>query len=107
MVYIKVIDSKGNISTLGEIPGFRYGVVRQAGDTTWSTSAYITAYMRGISSFDIVVKDNCGNIKKGNSSISLAPSLGSAVNIYDNTCDKFSASVTGITNFLQSFILLI
>ena len=104
--YIKVIDSKGNISTVGEIPGFRYGVVRQAGDTAWSTSANITAYMRGISAFDIVVKDNCGNIKKGNTSISLAPSLGNNINIYGNSCDKFSASVTGITNFFTpSFCL--
>ncbi len=99
--YIKAIDSKGNISTVGGIPGFMYGIVRQPGDTIWSASPNITAYISGLSSFEIIVRDNCGKIKKGNVSISLSPSLGTTVNIYGNTCDKFSASVTGITNFFS------
>ncbi len=104
--FIKAIDSKGNISTVGGIPGFMYGIVRQPGDTTWSASPNITAFIGGFLSFDIIVRDNCGKIKKGTVSVSLAPSLGGTVTIYDNACDKFSAFVTGITNFFTpSFCL--
>src|ERR1019366_997418 len=38
--YIKISDSKGNTSTEGGISGFNYGIVRQPGDTIWSSSPY-------------------------------------------------------------------
>ncbi len=104
--YIKVIDSKGNISTAGGIPGFNYGIVRQPGDTIWSASPNLSIYVAGISSFEIIAKDNCGKIKKGNTAVSFFPSLGATVNIYNNTCDKFSASVNGVTNFFNASFCL-
>lgn len=99
--YIKAVDSRGNISTVTGIPGFTYGVVRQPGDTVWSSVANFSVYIAGLSDFDIVVKDNCGKIKKGNTSIFLAPALGAGVNIYGITCARFSVSLLKITNFFN------
>ncbi|MDQ6762392.1 MAG: T9SS type A sorting domain-containing protein [Bacteroidota bacterium] len=100
--YIKAVDSRGNISNVSGIPGFTYGVVRQPGDTVWSASANFSVYIAGLSNFDIVVKDNCGKIKKGNTSILLAPALGAGVNIYGLTCDRFSVSLININNFFNA-----
>lgn len=99
--YIRAVDSRGNISTVSGIPGFTYGVVRQPGDTVWSYVANFSVYIAGLKNFDIVVKDNCGKIKKGNTSIFLAPALGAGVNIYGITCDRFSVSLLNITNFFN------
>ncbi|MEO6220906.1 MAG: T9SS type A sorting domain-containing protein, partial [Ginsengibacter sp.] len=104
--FIMAVDSRGNVSNAGGIPGFTYGAVRQPGDTLWYSSAVFSLYVVGLSNFEIIVKDNCGKIKKGNVKISLAPSLAAGVSIYDNTCDKFSASLTGITNFFSTMFCL-
>ena len=104
--FIKAVDSKGNISTVGGIPGFMYGIIRQPGDTLWFASPNITADITGLSSFQVAVKDNCGKVKTGNASIDSSPSLGNSVTISNKTCDKFSASVTGMKNFFNpSFCL--
>ena len=105
--YIEVSDSKGNISTAGGIPGFTYGIVRQPGDTIWSNSPYFTFQLLGSSTFEVVAKDACGNIKKFSTSVSLVASVDAAVNIYNQTCNSFSVSLTGITNFFGgNFCLL-
>lgn len=100
--YIMAADSKGNVSNAGGIPGFTYGAVRQPGDTVWSFSANFSLYVAGLSNFEIIVRDNCGKIKKGNVSIFLLPSLGANVTTYNITCDRFSAKLTGITNFFNA-----
>ena len=100
--FIVALDSKGNVSNAGGIPGFTYGAVRQPGDTVWSSSANFSLYVGSLSNFEIIVKDNCGKIKKGNVSIFLSPSLGANVTIYGITCDRFSAKLTGITNFFNA-----
>ncbi|MEP6583799.1 MAG: T9SS type A sorting domain-containing protein [Ginsengibacter sp.] len=99
--YIIAIDSKGRVSNAGGIPGFTYGAVRQPGDTVWSSSANFSLYVAGLSNFEIIVKDNCGKIKTGNVSIFLSPDLGANVTIYGITCDRFSAALSGITNFFN------
>ncbi len=99
--YIKAVDSRGNISTVSGIPGFTYGVVRQPGDTVWSLNANFSVYIARLSNFGIVVKDNCGKIKTGSTSIFLAPALGAGINIYGITCDRFSVSLPGLTNFFN------
>ncbi|MEO6289238.1 MAG: hypothetical protein ABIO76_04930, partial [Ginsengibacter sp.] len=104
--YIKAVDSRGQISNAGGIPGFTYGAVKTPGDTVWNASASFSLHVGGLSNFEIIVKDNCGKIKKGNVSVVLLPSLGANVNIYGSTCDKFSASVTGITNFFNASFCL-
>ncbi|MGH2565567.1 MAG: hypothetical protein ACRDE5_13710, partial [Ginsengibacter sp.] len=50
----------------------------------------------------VVAKDACGIIKKANTSVSLIASVGAAVNIYNKTCNSFSVSLAGITNFFNS-----
>ncbi len=99
--YIVAMDNKGNVSNAGGIPGFTYGAVRQPGDTVWSASASFSLYVTGLADFDIIVRDNCGKIKKGNVVIFLSPSLAANENIYLLTCDRFSVKLTGITNFFN------
>lgn len=99
--YIKVTDSKNNISTVGGIPGFKYGIVRAVGDTFWSPAASFTASIPGLTSFDIVVKDGCGKVKKGATSVSFLPSLGASVTISNKNCSTFSAALTSISNFFS------
>ncbi|MBS1741591.1 MAG: hypothetical protein JST81_01040 [Bacteroidetes bacterium] len=98
--FIKVIDSRGNISTIGGIPGFMYGIVRAAGDTIWSTSPNFSFSLLGHSTFQVVAKDNCGIIKKGTTSVSLAPTAAASVHTSNYLCNSFSASLAVGTNFL-------
>lgn len=97
--YIRVIDSKGNVSTLGAIPGFMYGVVRSPGDTIWSSNPNFRLYVAGIAAVDVIAKDGCGTIKKGNSQLRFYPSVGANVNIYNKTCRSFSVSLVSLANF--------
>jgi len=97
--FIKVVDSRGNVSTLGPIPGFMYGLVRQPGDTVWSTTPTFTAYVSGSSSVDIIAKDGCGIIKKGNTSLLFNASVGATVNFSNQNCLTFTASLTNLKNF--------
>ncbi len=97
--FIKVVDSRGNVSTLGAIPGFMYGLVRQPGDTVWSATSNFTAYVSGSSSVDIIAKDGCGIIKKGNTSLVFNASVGANVNFSNQNCSTFTASLTNLKNF--------
>ena len=99
--FIKVIDSRGNVSTLGTIPGFRYGVVRGPGDTTWSASASFTINVAGVSAVEVLAADACGVIKKGWASLQFSPSIGATVNFSNQTCSTFSASLNNIANFIN------
>lgn len=99
--YITVTDSKNNISTVGGIPGFRYGIVRAVGDTFWSASASFSVSIPGISSLGIVVKDACGKVKSGGTSVTFTPSVGAAVNISNKNCSSFTASLTSIVNYFS------
>ncbi len=97
--YIKVSDSKGNVSIAGGIPGFMYGIVRSPGDTIWSSNPNFTFDLAGVSTFDIVAKDACGIIKKTAATVNLTPSVGSLIVITNTTCNSFTASIAGVTNF--------
>ncbi len=99
--FIKVVDSRGNISTVGGIPGFSYGVVRTAGDTIWSADPYFNFLLLGHNNFDIVAKDNCGIIKKASTAVSLVPTVAANVTTYNYQCNFFSASLSVGTNFLN------
>ncbi len=98
--FIKVVDSKGNISTVGGIAGFEYGIVRQAGDTVWSSSPNFIFNLAGRTNFEVIAKDNCGTIKKVPASLIIAPSL-NAVVLSSKSCNTFTASVSGVTNFFN------
>ena len=98
--FIKVIDSKGNISTVGGIPGFSYGVVRQPGDTIWSTNSNFKFDLTGQTNFQIVVEDNCGIIKTAPSSLLIIPTI-NAIVLSSKNCNSFTATVKGTGNFFN------
>ena len=104
--YITVTDSRGNISTSGTLPGFTYGVVVSPGDTLWSASPYFSFQIAGNGSFPVVARDGCGNIKSLVTSVSLIPSLGDIVRIYNTACTTFSAAVDSITNIYDGYYCL-
>lgn len=99
--HIQVSDSRGNISTVDSLPGFSYGIVLQPGDTLWSSSPFFTFNLAGNSSFIVVAKDGCGNIKSFNTSVSLAASVGTSVSIFNKTCNSFSVSIDSVNNFFN------
>lgn len=99
--YLKVIDSRGNVSTVTGIPGMKYAIVTAIGDTLWSTDPNFVFYVRGVTSIQALAMDSCGNIKKINTSLFLFPSLGATVNISDKSCNTFTATLTSIKNFFN------
>jgi hypothetical protein len=96
---ITVSDSKGNISTVGGLPGFTYGIIRNIRDTIWSTNPQFSFYLAGQSNFEVIVKDPCGKIKKAPATVNFKPTVAANVNTYNVTCSSFSAAVTGVNNF--------
>ena len=99
--FIKVLDSKGNNNLVAPIAGMQYGIVRQAGDTVWSTNPSITFFTGTKTIFTVVVKDKCGNIKKGNITLNYTPSVSGTVNIVSLGCNNFTASVSNVVNFFN------
>lgn len=104
--FLKVIDSRGNISTVDGIPGFTYGVVTTTGDTTWSANAQFRIGVSGINSIEVFARDLCGTIKKVTASLFLIPAVNAQLIISNKTCNNFTASVSGVVNFFDpSFCL--
>jgi hypothetical protein len=99
--FVKVMDNRGNISTVGGIPGFEYGIVRQPGDTIWSSSPNFQFDLLGNTNFTVLAKDSCGNIRKSPVQLIIAPSI-NAVVISSQGCTTFTATVTGATNFFTA-----
>lgn len=97
--YIRVSDSRGNISTIAAIPGLMYAVVRGVGDTIWSATPNFSFYLGVQNTFEAIVKDACGKIKKFPVVVNFTTSVGNTVHTYAFTCKTFSANVTAVTNF--------
>ncbi len=96
---ITASDSKGNISTVGGLSGFTFGVIRNAGDTMWSSNAKFSFYLGAQSVFQVIVKDPCGKIKIGRAMVNFIPSVAANITTSNVTCNSFSASITGMVNF--------
>ncbi|RYF91850.1 MAG: hypothetical protein EOO03_00350, partial [Chitinophagaceae bacterium] len=105
--HIQVTDSRGNSSIAGGIPGFMYGVVRAAGDTIWSASAYFNFALTAGNSFQVIAKDSCGIIKTAAVNVYLAPSLGANVLISNKTCSSFTAALADVRNFFGARFCLL
>lgn len=105
--YIRVSDNRGNISTITGLPGFTYGVIRSTGDTIWSSSPSFRFYLGSQNSFEAIVKDPCGKVKKFPVLVSFKPAVGNTVNSYGYTCRQFSANITGVANFFYPRFCLI
>lgn len=99
--YIRVADSRGNISTVTGILGFMYGVVTAPGDTLWQSNPNFSFNIPGINKFDIVAKDSCGTIKTGSATVNLTPNVSNTVSISNKVCNSFTASVAGVVNFVS------
>lgn len=99
--YIKVIDSRGNVSTITGIPGMQYGILTIGQDTVWSTDPNFRFNVYHIKSMQAFAKDSCGNIKKISASLFLAPSIDATVSVSDKVCNTFTASVTGLKNLFN------
>ncbi len=98
---LKVVDSRGNISTFEGIPGFSYGAITHPGDTTWSSNANFALSVNGVKSIDVFAKDSCGTAKKVSLSLFLTPAVNATVSTSAKTCSTFTAAVKGITNFFN------
>lgn len=99
--YIKVSDSKGNVSTLTGIPGMLYGISTNGTDTTWSSDPNFILNAYQINSVQVFAKDGCGIVKSLTVNFNYEPQLDNNVTIYDQTCYTFSVAVTGMKNFLN------
>lgn len=99
--YIKVADSRGNISTVSGIPGFSYGIVMTPGDTVWSSSPFFNFFLFGTNSFQVVAKDTCGIVKAGPVTINLDVHVGADVLISNQTCSTFTATLQDVRNFFN------
>ncbi|MCO6497499.1 MAG: T9SS type A sorting domain-containing protein [Chitinophagaceae bacterium] len=97
--WIKVKDSKGNVSTITGIPGMTYGILLDgATDTLWYNDPNFDLDVTGASSAKIFAKDICGTVKYISSDFSLLKSIDDDLTIYDKTCDKFSVKPTNLKN---------
>jgi Secretion system C-terminal sorting domain len=96
--FINVLDNKGNSSTVNGLPGFMYGIVRNVGDTIWSSNPTFSFYVGTSNSFQIVVKDKCGKIKTASTTVSFTPSVSATVAISNINCTSFTASLINSTN---------
>lgn len=97
--YLKVVDSRGNISTVTGIPGMKYAVKTSAGDIIWSTDSYFRFKANGITSIEAIAMDSCGNMKKIQTSVFLIPSVNNNVGISNKICSTFTAQVKSVKNF--------
>ncbi|MBC7848994.1 MAG: hypothetical protein H7Y31_04630 [Chitinophagaceae bacterium] len=96
---VTLMDSKGNSNLSGTtFNGFMYGVARTPGDTSWYASRTFTFTKATLRTFDIVVKDLCGNIKKYTWVETQKPAVAASVTLSNQVCASFRATVTGQAN---------
>lgn len=92
-------DSRGNFNTSGTIfNGFKYGVTRAAGDTTWFNNRSFRFYKGTLRSFTLLAKDVCGNIRTIGWTETTKPSVAAAATFSNQVCAGFTATITGQTN---------
>ncbi|MBN9380697.1 MAG: T9SS type A sorting domain-containing protein [Chitinophagaceae bacterium] len=98
-VQISLKDSKGNTNASGTaFNGWKYGVVRSAGDTIWSNSQNFNFNLGNNRTIVLIAKDKCGQIQSKTWANKVIPSIDAAVTISGQTCTVFNATVTGQVN---------
>lgn len=96
---IRVRDSRGNINTSSSVfSSFTYGAVNSPGDTVWHTNYQFTYPLQSRRSLRLVAKDGCGNVRQVNWVDNQTPSVASVVAVSYQSCNSFTASITGQTN---------
>lgn len=100
--WIRVVDSRGNVSAISGIPGMQYGLLVDGADTVWSSvSEFRFKVEVNTKTVKAFAKDACGNLKQITANVFLFPSIGANIAETNLTCSTFTASVTGMTNFFQ------
>ena len=98
---IKLKDSRGNATPSSAFDLFTYAAVRAPGDTVWSTTNSFTFYLGNKRSITLLAKDKCGNIKTAVWADNKIPAVNANVSISNQACSTFTATVTGIVNFIN------
>ncbi len=97
--YINLKDSRGNVNTSGSFfNGYQYGWVRGVADTAWSANRSFAANIGKRRSITLVAKDLCGNVKTTPWAVNPKPIVGGTVTTSQQSCNSFSASITGQAN---------
>ncbi len=95
-VAVTVRDNKGATNLAGTaFTGFRYGLIRGAGDTVWSNSRSFRVYKAKLRTLRIVAVDHCGLYAYSNWTDNNRPSLAASPSISNRACAGFTASITG------------
>jgi hypothetical protein len=95
-VYIRLRDSKNNLSTTGTaFDGFEYGYVLN-GDTTWASGPVFSLVLGTNRQLGIVAKDDCGTVHSAPWTVpeDQKPAL-NPVAVSDVTCTSFTATASG------------
>ncbi len=96
---IRVRDSRGNSNTNNPIfNSFQYGAVNSPGDTTWYSTYQFTYDLESRRSLRLVTKDACGNVRGVNWSDNQIPAVANVVLTSFQSCNSFTASITGQVN---------
>ena len=97
--FINLRDSRGNVNTSGSaFSAFQYGWVRGTADTVWFSSRTFAAQIGTRRSITLVAKDGCGNVKTAPWAVNPKPLVGGSVSTSQQTCNTFTASITGEAN---------
>lgn len=96
---LRVRDSRGNSNTNNPVfNSFQYGAVNSPGDTAWYSSYQFTYDLESRRSVRLVVKDACGNVRSVNWSDNQIPAVANAVLTSFQSCNSFTATITGQVN---------
>ncbi|RYE21305.1 MAG: T9SS type A sorting domain-containing protein [Sphingobacteriales bacterium] len=98
-VVVTATDNQGRTNTSGSyFNGFKYGVVRGAGDTVWSTNRTFRVSKETRRTLQVVAVDHCGTYNYFTWVDNARPSLGSSVTVSARACGTFTATVGTKTN---------
>jgi hypothetical protein len=99
---LRLRDSRGNVNTTGTIfDSFNYGVVNSPGDTSWYGSRTFTHTIGNRRSVTLVAKDGCGNVRYVVWNNNRFPSVANLVTTSNQSCNNFSAQITGQSNLVN------
>ncbi|HEY8396498.1 MAG TPA: T9SS type A sorting domain-containing protein [Flavihumibacter sp.] len=96
---LRLRDSRGNANTSSSIfSNFKYGVVNGAGDTSWYNNYQFVHELGSRRSLRLVAKDGCGNVRFVNWTDTQIPTVANVVATSFQSCNSFTARITGQTN---------
>jgi hypothetical protein len=99
-ISVTAADGKGNtnISNPALFTGFVYGATVTPGDTVWSGNRTFRILKGNKRNGMVVVKDGCGNYRYIAIADNTKPNANASVNISNQACSDYTASITGQQN---------